>query len=514
MLSVRRLITAFMCVYPILFGKGEGAENKTNLLLNGIEALGGLDRLDNIQAVKYIGNNVYRTRTLMEAYSLTGVDNSISPVGRQNVSFSYSQPEMKQRIDRFHEAGEMFLLARPLLDSFGYSLVLQGGEKGYAAVVQGNMNLFEPDAPPEGYTDGMLAAYLIYEAYKFSPLLLSTILSNNNYTSYIEGTGTGLQLPAVHDNILNLTVIFDANTTLPYIIRSYEDHGIYGPSTNDLMLYNYTSVNGVMYPRRFHTIYNEQHILMDYLVDTVVVNATLDPGFFDGPHGYQAQNVPVRNSSYGFAEIGEWFSNYLWTGAYQGSLANLSAANPLPDMPQVWFLNFADSSYQQVVIELENAVLVVDSPPHQSQLVLEWVREALRKKVTHVWPSHHHHDHALGLKDYVAAGAIAVVLDQAKAYYSNIPDIKFLEYSANEPIILHDSHVQASIVQIEGSVHAFDQGYAVVAPISPTANSTMAIFEADYWNPHFADDVYYIDHVEAQELLYKLSEDRIARSAL
>ena len=189
----------------------------------------------------------------------------------------------------------------------------------------------------------------------------------------------------MHDNILNLTVIFDANTTLPYIIRSYEDHGIYGPSTNDLVLYNYTSVNGVMYPRRFHTIYNKQHILMDYLVDTVIVNATLDPGFFDGPHGYQAQNVPVRNSSYGFAEIGEWFSNYLWAGAYQGSLANLSATNPLPDMPQVWLLNFADSSYQQVVIELENAVLVVDSPPHQSHLVLQWVRDALGKEVTHVW---------------------------------------------------------------------------------------------------------------------------------
>ena len=56
MLSVRSLIMAFMCVYPLLFGKAEGAENKTNLLLNGIEALGGLDRLDNVHAVTYIGN--------------------------------------------------------------------------------------------------------------------------------------------------------------------------------------------------------------------------------------------------------------------------------------------------------------------------------------------------------------------------------------------------------------------------------------------------------------------------
>ena len=48
----------------------------------------------------------------------------------------------------------MFLLARPGLDPFKYSLVLQGGKEGYAAVVEGTMNLFEPDAPPGGYLDG------------------------------------------------------------------------------------------------------------------------------------------------------------------------------------------------------------------------------------------------------------------------------------------------------------------------------------------------------------------------
>lgn len=55
----------------------------------------------------------------------------------------------------------MFLLARPLLDPFSYSLVLQGGEKGYAAVAQGSMNLFEPDAPPAGYTDGKMLEKIV-----------------------------------------------------------------------------------------------------------------------------------------------------------------------------------------------------------------------------------------------------------------------------------------------------------------------------------------------------------------
>jgi hypothetical protein len=55
----------------------------------------------------------------------------------------------------------MFLLARPALDPFNYSIVLQGGEKGYAAVMEGNMNLFDPGAPPEGYTDGKFGGRIV-----------------------------------------------------------------------------------------------------------------------------------------------------------------------------------------------------------------------------------------------------------------------------------------------------------------------------------------------------------------
>ncbi|KAG7424614.1 hypothetical protein Forpi1262_v014442 [Fusarium oxysporum f. sp. raphani] len=504
MFSMKSLmITALVCG-SLAAGKRHSAKEPTDSLLDGIEALGGFDRLGSVSAVTYIGNSVYRTRTLMEAYSVLGVDNMMSPAGSQNISFSYDQPHIKQRIDRFHEAGEMFLLARPALDPFKYSLVLQGGKKGYVAVVEGTMNLFEPDAPPGGYIDGKSWETIIIGRCLFgwmSPMLLSTILSNNNYSTGLEDAGMGLQLPA--------------DTKLPYIIRSYEDHGIYGKSTQDLLVYNYTSIDGVKFPSRFKTIYNKQHILMDYQVDTVIINPDLDPQFFDGPRGRDAASYPTRDSSYDFSEIGEWYSNYLWSGAYRGTLTNISATTPLPGMLGVWFLNFPDGSgYQQVVVEFEKEVLVLDSPPHQSHLVLQWARETLGKAVTHIWPSHHHHDHALGLKDYVAAGAKAVVLDQAQDYYSNIPGIQFVTYSADKPITFNDSHTQATIVHLQGSAHAFDQAYAAITPVCPTTNSTVAIFEADYWNPHFANSDYFVDHTEAAEFLNKLSEDRVARGSL
>ncbi|KAF5554615.1 metallo-beta-lactamase superfamily [Fusarium mexicanum] len=494
------MITALTCG-SFAAGKKHSQKQAQDVLLDGIKALGGSDRLENVKAVTYIGNTVYRTRTLMEAYSMTGVDNMMSPAGSQNMSFSYDQPHIKQRIDRFHESGEMFLLARPALDPFKYSLAVQGGDKGYAAVVDGTMNLFVPNSPPQGYIDGLLAAYLIFDAERMSPKLLSTILSNNNYSTSLEDAGMGLKLPAVHDKTLDLTVLFNPDTKLPYIIRSYEDHGIYGNSTQDLVVYNCTTVDGVEFPGRFKIMYNKQHILMDYQVDTVIVNPDLDPKVFDGPQGQDAMSYPTRDSSYDFSEIGEWYTNYLWSGAYRGTLANISATTPLPNMPEVWFFNFPDGSGYH-------------------HLVLQWAKETLGKAITHVWrmqrrqPSHHHHDHALGLKDYIAAGAKAVVLDQAQEYYSNIPGIQFVTYSADKPITFKDSRKQVTIVHLAGSAHAFDQAYATITPICPTANSTMAVFEADYWNPHFADADLFVDHTEAAEFLNNLGEDRVAKDSL
>lgn len=57
----------------------------------------------------------------------------------------------------------MFLLARPALDPFKYSLAVQGGEKGYAAVVDGTMNLFVPNSPPQGYIDSKSCEPIVAE---------------------------------------------------------------------------------------------------------------------------------------------------------------------------------------------------------------------------------------------------------------------------------------------------------------------------------------------------------------
>ena len=196
---------------------------------------------------------------------------------------------------------------------------------------------------------------------------------------------------AVYDRILNLTVIFDSQTYLPYIIRSIEDHYVFGKSFRDLIVYNYTSVSGIQFPRRFKTIYNHDILLEDFIVTDIDVNPSLAPGFFDGlnsSYSTAPKAAPARADGYGHAEIGEFSASMLWGGEYTGTLANLSAIHPDPSLPNVWFLQFQDSPfYSQMVFEFENGVIVADAPPHQSQLVIQWVNGTLKKPITHLWVS-------------------------------------------------------------------------------------------------------------------------------
>ena len=132
--------------------------------------------------------------------------------------------------------------------------------------------------------------------------------------------------PAITDNKLNLTVIFDPVTYLPYTIRAYEDHLIYGRSTNDLVVYNYTSVAGVQLPQRIKIMYNEEQLLLDMLTGPPKTNPTFPTGYFDGLPVSEVKNTflqvppspPAPSKEYGEAEVFEF--RYSTAGSNEHSI--------------------------------------------------------------------------------------------------------------------------------------------------------------------------------------------------
>lgn len=190
--------------------------------------------------------------------------------------------------------------------------------------------------------------------------------------------------------VLGLTVTFDTETYLPYIIRTVEDNALFGSSNRDLQVYDYSTINGVKFPMRFTTTY-QNAVTEDFKVSDIAINPQLPSDFFDGLPANGVTGVPAApaaQENYTNAFIGEWTDNMLYAGQYTGTLTNLSATHPAPGLEKVWRLVFEDApGYTQLITEFDDAVFVFDAPPHQSQLVIQWVRQNLGKSITHLWVS-------------------------------------------------------------------------------------------------------------------------------
>lgn len=245
---------------------------------------------------------------------------------------------------------------------------------------------------------------------RLSPKLLLMMDANSESLTTADVEVRGVSHPSITDESRNLTVILEPVTMLPYIIRAYEDHSIYGPSTNDFVVYNYTSLEGLQLPRRVKYMYNEVNMLFDSIIGDVQINPPFPSGYFDGlPLADISETTlglppssPMSSQEYGDAEVFEfrsvfhirserWYTdslisqNLLWYGGYPGKLSNITITHPLPGVPKLWRLSFNDApAYAQTIAEFTDCVMVVDSPPHQSKLVIQWVAENLKKPISHL----------------------------------------------------------------------------------------------------------------------------------
>ncbi|KAF5018931.1 hypothetical protein F66182_9073 [Fusarium sp. NRRL 66182] len=504
-------------------------QDAATLIGRGIAALGGHDRISAIHSIAYVGDT--QVPSLFSCAVFLYPDAPAMCSGRQNLTFSYDQPHVKQRIDRNAALGPVWSFARPDLQPMEYSLVVQGGDDGFAAVVEGSYSIIDPNAEPAG----LLASYLISEASiapKRLTATLAKIRTSQQITARMEESTMGVQVPAgktdipnamrteangraVHDESTGIVVLLDSDTYLPHIVRSYSDHPIFGPSTYDLLVYNYTEVEGVQFPQRFKSIVNNKHVTAEYVADQILINSNHAPDLFSRPgNGIVPEaSVPTRHPDYSHAVIGEFSDSFVWPGAYRGTLETLDAGAVRveeQDIPGLWVLRMIMS---QAVIELEDdVVIVLDAPPHQSKLVIEWVRQRLGKEITHVWVTHHHHDHALGIGDYAKIGAKMIVPDSAAHYYSglNSTQDQFITYSRGKSITFKDSKTQVTFIDMEATIHAHDHGYAVVTPACPTVDSPTVVFEADHAAAHL---LHVMDQGLIQELLTSFKRDKVPRNA-
>jgi glyoxylase-like metal-dependent hydrolase (beta-lactamase superfamily II) len=141
----------------------------------------------------------------------------------------------------------------------------------------------------------------------------------------------------------------------------------------------------------------------------------------------------------------------------------------------VWFL--AGGSHNSVAIEMRDHLILVESPLYDGRalaVLAEAKKLAPGKPVRFVINSHHHFDHAGGLRAAAAGGATLVVSEQARPWYERVlanpnrvsPDA--LAKSGAKPVLMgvdgqrsfSDGARTVEVFMIEDSVHA--QGFMMV----------------------------------------------------
>lgn len=62
---------------------------------------------------------------------------------------------------------------------------------------------------------------------------------------------------------------------------------------------------------------------------------------------------------------------------------------PVPELPGLYHLSFNDApGYATTIAVMDNAIMVVDAPAHQSKLVIQYVQQTFNRNVTHLLVSY------------------------------------------------------------------------------------------------------------------------------
>jgi len=378
-----------------------------------------------------------------------------------------------------------------------FSLVVQDGPDSYACFVNGQNSFFVEDPTSTiGYADAYLTEYLIHQAQQFAlPSLLEQFKKENSSLeamSVVEPV-SNLTFDAVINSELGLSIIFDATSHLPYMIRSHESHAIFGNSTSDLILSAWAPVKigknaTVLLPHRFQTLYNSINILEDVLIESITINPDFPENYFAGLPDSESQMPkakPQLSAEYTRAEVGEFYGTGLWTGPFNFNTSDVVVTSPSKTLPQVSSVYVGYPDYVQLMVEFDDGVLLTDAPPHRSIILIDWIATNIGKPINYVVPSHHHHDHAYGVGDYVRMGAKLVVPEVARDFYGKVNNgnVEIVTYNQTHPFVVRDENVQFRSVWKDEAPHARDWSYGIATAACPGKGDDVVVFNADVWSP-------------------------------
>jgi glyoxylase-like metal-dependent hydrolase (beta-lactamase superfamily II) len=289
-------------------------------------------------------------------------------------------------------------------------------------------------------------------------------------------------------------VAFDPQSGLPARVRTLDYDNIWGDVTYDVVYADWRDVNGVKIPMR-RTYELNGRIVQEMQLSEVRLNPPVDAAKFDVPAALRVNAAPPANGNVPY----QWIIRRQFIGVY------LDSENPSYDTRSSKGLRFqplapgvfhiVGGTHNSLLVEMSDHLVVVDAPVSDAQSL--WVLNEAKarfpgKPVRWLVLTHHHMDHAGGLRAYLAQGATLVVGEGSRAHFRRVlaapternPDMGPHDYSQVPIMEVPESHLMSDARGRQVIAYAMANPHAKAMLMAYVPEARLG-FVADLWSPGF-----------------------------
>jgi glyoxylase-like metal-dependent hydrolase (beta-lactamase superfamily II) len=272
------------------------------------------------------------------------------------------------------------------------------------------------------------------------------------------------------DNLTGPVFIYvNANTGLISTVETTENEHLRGDVTLSAHYVGWRNVGDIRMPTEVYLAI-DGNIIHGETRAVMTTNTAIPADMFDFPAGANPtfdEDLAIRGAS------NSQF-NQMFAGAIGLPLDGI-ATNIVPTevTPGVWHLT--GGSHHSLVVEQANGLVIAEAPLYEehSDAIIAWAATQFPGlSFTHAIPTHHHVDHAGGLRTFAAAGA-TIVLSAATA--------EFMQQQLTEPRNVWPDRMTTNPVDVTFEVIPLGGSFTVDDPQRPvTAYHIASLHAADY----------------------------------
>ncbi len=349
---------------------------------------------------------------------------------------------------------------------------------------------------PPGHTmSGARLATTQRELLRASPRLIHDMHDNRDQVrpgpDIVVGSDT---FPSLHYQAGDheFLVMFDARSGLPARIRTLDYDNIWGDSTYDLVLSDWRIVNGIHIATRHKYEFNGKLVAENHITG-IRINPLLESARMSIPAAARAvASKPERGKVHH-----QWVLRRGFIGTYYDSdnpsYDTRAAAGPEMIEIGAGLQHIRGARHNSLLVEMQDYLIVFDAPI--TDWMSNWTLDAAKqrypgKPVKYLILTHHHMDHAGGVRAYAAAGATIVVGPGNGSHFRRVfaapftgnPDLAPRDLSST-PVVEVAGHYTLSDGRRQVSAHVVGKNYHAEGMLIGYVADAQLGFVTDLWSP-------------------------------